>query len=321
MPPTRAEGGPVTEDFAERLAAVWDEVAGRLTAYLRRRGVDHHSAEDAVQEAASEAVCRGVAFSGADDLFAWTSRVAYRKAVGQYRKRSRTDLTPDVGEGPAADDVQDRAGARMALDLLREAVAGLEPADRALLGLSGAVDDPPPGLTAGAEKVRRHRLRKRLLVAVDSVLGLLFWLGRRLKRPAPRAGLAAAGLTLAAAVVPLVLSGPDPSPGPSAGGRSGPGHQLHVDAVLRPSSPAEAPPNRAGPTSSSGRVVPARGGTTASTAPLARVSVPAPSQGQVYVQVRPRRAGEPLYCADYRVTGRRCVDPPPLPSLPPPPLP
>src|SRR5437879_11522484 len=89
---SRVAGSVLTHD----LEFVWPEVATRLRAMLRRRGVQNHDIDEIVQETAARAISVRVPFEDADDLFRWAAVVGGRLAIDLRRRAARlTDDLPD----------------------------------------------------------------------------------------------------------------------------------------------------------------------------------------------------------------------------------
>ncbi len=123
------------------LEAVWPDVERRLRALLYRRGLDHASAEDVVQEVAVRALAGRVTFTSAKDLLRWAGPVACNLHVDLLRQRARLlDTEPDP-ERPAPQDVAVEVADRLELQRALRGIAALRPADRAAMSVGVSVFD------------------------------------------------------------------------------------------------------------------------------------------------------------------------------------
>jgi RNA polymerase sigma-70 factor, ECF subfamily len=155
------ERGAVTDD---RLREVFEAEHARLWRSLLAHTRDAEIASDAVAEAFAQAVRRGDALR---DPAAWVWRAAFRIASGQLAaRRGRNEAAPECQASP--DTLPDDVVA------LLDALARLDQTDRRVVVLSlvgglsafevGRIIDASPG----AVRVRLHRARRRLRVALGS---------------------------------------------------------------------------------------------------------------------------------------------------------
>jgi len=290
------------------LGRAWPEVAPRLLAMLRGRGVDYAAAEDAVQETAARVLATGVGFKGAEDLFPWAAVVCWRLAVDERRRQARLRSVSSVPEAPAPVDIGRQVAERLRVaDLLKE-VAQLSPADQdALLSVFWS-SETASRREAVRRNLRLHRARGRLRRRLGALAPAVAWFGRG-SRTLRRArsgrgalyGLAAPALVAGALlVVPALLHqarGPEAPIEHSATAPADRGHPAAHAGV-------------AGPTSSV--AVPRRDGAT--TRPrirtAARVGTPvAPHSDLVFV--RPKQPGDHLVCVSVSPRQQTCLDLPP----------
>ncbi|HET6753375.1 MAG TPA: sigma factor-like helix-turn-helix DNA-binding protein [Jiangellaceae bacterium] len=148
----------------ERLREVFEAEHARLWRSLLAHTNDAEIASDAVAEAFAQAVRRGDALR---DPAAWVWRAAFRIASGQLAaRRGRHEVAPRCQASP--DTLPDD------LVALLDALARLNQTDRRVIVLSlvggfsavevGRIIDASPG----AVRVRLHRARRRLRVALSS---------------------------------------------------------------------------------------------------------------------------------------------------------
>jgi RNA polymerase sigma-70 factor (ECF subfamily) len=152
---------------------------------------DEDEAEDAMQEAWVRAYQHLGEWQGASSFSTWLLRIVANEALGRLRKRSRLVAlnANDDEEGgggmmdPRAENPEERAAAREAVQLLERAVDGLPATYRSVYvlreveQLSTAETAEALGLGEEAVKVRLHRARGMLRRA----------LGEAVARAAPEA--------------------------------------------------------------------------------------------------------------------------------------
>jgi RNA polymerase sigma-70 factor (ECF subfamily) len=155
------ERGAVTEGV---LRSVFEAEHARLWRSLLAHTGDGEIASDAVAEAFAQAVRRGEALR---DPAAWVWRAAFRIASGQLAARRRWSHAATEAQ-PAPDMLPDDVTA------LLDALARLDDTDRrvVVLSLVGGFSATEVGhiidASAGAVRVRLHRARKRLRVALGA---------------------------------------------------------------------------------------------------------------------------------------------------------
>ncbi|HSH59407.1 MAG TPA: sigma-70 family RNA polymerase sigma factor [Acidimicrobiales bacterium] len=290
---------------------MWPEVARRLAALLRRRGVDPATSEDIVQEVATRVLLHRVPFDGADDLSRWAATVARNLAVDHFRAQ-RHFIEEPPEDRPAAVELASIVEQRMTLDAVREELGRLAAPQRAAV-LSHLTS---PAIGNRREDVRlavqRHRARahlKRLLKGLVGVLGGL-WGGRRLARGGSNgAGLPVAALPVAAMFTvlgALLLTRPDALPsqsGPLVPVVQSPPPERHRDASQPPGAPAvtDAGHEVARPPLSPPALpaLPSNVGSDDPYAPLYReVRADAPAVRSVTARVEPKKEDDRIACVD-----------------------
>jgi hypothetical protein len=236
----------LTPDVLERL---WPEASERLIGALRAQGIDAAVAEDAVSEAVTRALSRGLPVADVEDFCRWGFVVARNIAVDAIRRSQR--VTP-LDTMPEAADQYDMVGHAEVRERWRQtahAMTLLTPSDRAAL-LATLDDEPTPTNRREAVRhaVRRHRARDRLRRVLAQPIGILAWL----KRPrTPWAGWVAAYDRMSVAVVvPLFATLGSLLPAPHAhGAQVSPdaGLGASAQALALPASPPPSPVRAAAP--------------------------------------------------------------------------
>ncbi|HVF75519.1 MAG TPA: hypothetical protein VM938_10760 [Acidimicrobiales bacterium] len=158
----------------------WPVARDRLVGALRAKGIDAETAEEAVAEAATRALSRGLVVTDVDDFCRWAYIVA--RNVAMDAKRASTRVLP-VGvvpaERPDRYDLGRHVEARQRWRETAAAMRSLSLTDRA--ALLSTLDDPVTTVSrreSVKEAVRRHRARTRLHQALGQAgafLGRRFW--------------------------------------------------------------------------------------------------------------------------------------------------
>jgi hypothetical protein len=203
---------------------------------MDQRGLPAHAAEDLAQEVAARAIQHHVRFAGPEDLLPWCLVVARNLVVDEHRKSSRLDIVAAVPDVAATTDVEREVIARRDVAQLSTLLLRLGEVDRTLL-----LEESPHRLT-NAQYVRRHRLRKRLLRAIQGAALAWLWLRRRLTPPidpvAATVALATIPFAAAAVLAPPPEAQEEQRPGAVAA-TLGEGEGLHpaADPRLTPAAP------------------------------------------------------------------------------------
>jgi len=142
-----------------------------LRAIARRRILDTHEAEDAVQDTLLTIHRMMATYDPSRPLRPWIAAIAERRCVDRLRRRGRgagretpLDDHAETLAAPAGETGEDRIAGRQ----LREAVAELPESQRTALRLAKLEDLPlaeaaqRSGLSVGALKVATHRALKTL---------------------------------------------------------------------------------------------------------------------------------------------------------------
>lgn len=240
---------PAVRDRRRAFEEAWPVVEARLRRVLAARRVPAADHDDFLQEVAARVLAaEHLEFESADELMPWAATVLRRLHVDAHRRADRAGarLGLDPERGNVA-DVAVEVEARMELDAVAKVMATWSPASREVLlsVVDSGVRRP------NAFYVRRHRLRLKLLAAVEGLGGLWGNVWRRIDptalfdrlRAVEAAQPAATALLapVAACAVALLLGGFSPgngngdSAGAGAGGeahRDGPGSVAPVAAVL-----------------------------------------------------------------------------------------
>lgn len=197
-----------------RLEAMWPEARHRIVTSLCAAGVDLEAAEEAMAEAATRALARGLVVEDLDEFCRWAFVVARNVVVDGGRRSRRVVLIDVVPERIDHYDLAGHVETRQRLEEATRVIARMSPIDRhALLdNLVGGSGEGGGGGGVGDRKqavkqaVRRYRARARLLHALGAPAGWLTplrlpkWVGRLSRTP--EAAMAAA----AAVAVPLMAA-------------------------------------------------------------------------------------------------------------------
>ena len=157
--------------------AVYDALAGRLYAYVRRHVADPHGCDDVIQETFLRMHrARGTFASGAAVL-PWAFAIARRLVVDRARRDRRTpsgvaDLESDASGGFGGDDPERVIEAREAARRLAAALARLPASQRTAFellkqdGLTLAEAAEALGVSVTAVKLRAHRAYESIRAAL-----------------------------------------------------------------------------------------------------------------------------------------------------------
>lgn len=298
----------------------WPEVEARVRRVLAARGVAPSDREDLLQEVAARALASGVEFASAERFAAWAATVARNLHVQSFRRTEALKARmPLLARRPL--DAEAELEARLDVAVAAAFVTALSPGERqALLGDTDGVRQP------SAFYVQRHRLRQKLLQAMEGLGAFWTGLGRRFRLPfsgtGPGSGSAA---TQAAAVLAPVAAACALLLGHAAIDRARPAPPPASEAAARPVAREQAvppAPSPAAPASPSGTLRssanrPAdragdgrRTGSEEKPQPLwPAQSVDAGHGGQkVTVETENRRGPQPLWCvAGVGVVPDMCV--------------
>ncbi len=141
---------------------------------------DEDEAEDAMQQAWVQAYLHLAEFQGNAAFSTWLVRIAANEALQRLRRRGPLAPVPISGDeedamSPGADP-EERAAAREAIELLERAVDALPPHHRLVFvlreveGLSTAETAAALGVAEDAAKVRLHRAKAALRLALEETL-------------------------------------------------------------------------------------------------------------------------------------------------------
>ncbi|TML42708.1 MAG: hypothetical protein E6G27_03585 [Actinobacteria bacterium] len=310
-PVSRSTAPVLTEISQPALEEVWPEVSARLSGVLRRR-LDAATVEDIVQETALRVVRSQVAFSSADDLLRWATRVGKNLAVDIRRRRRFIDAVP-VPEQAGPHNVAAVVDHRITLDAVSAAMKRLSEVDRS------AILTTPPSRSrheSNRQYAARHRARSHLRALLQGLVAVAGLLARRL-RPTLRSQV----LLAAAVIFPVALVATVRGHG-SAPGRIGP--RIAASATFDPGGSAQAAPPavdpRPAPSAPPGR---REARPPSPDAPLLAGHVPPtsvqaelPMEHRVKAVLRPAEPEDHLVCVSARVVSQ-CVESPLKPSADP----
>jgi hypothetical protein len=309
----------VISDKRLPLEVVWPEVHRRLLRFLHARGTDASAAEDIVQEVALRVVALDVPYESADDLMRWAATAARNLAIDQWRADSRYGAVP-LEEAASAVDVDETVEHRLRLEAVGQSWMQLSERDREALR-SGALGTKASSRSESVRwAVQRHAARARLTAMIDGVVGVLAWLGAKLRYRPRRPGrtlviASLPALVVVVGLVPYVIDTLAPHGSPDA--TYGRGRRLEhseVSPSTRPTSPRTTAASARSPAL---RAKPVIERSLTKISPFQEAEVG--HQGGVVhsgVRTRPKRPDDSLVCLhDFPVVGSPCFNPP-LPPLP-----
>ena len=292
---------------------------------LAARGVAAVDREDIVQEVAARALASGVEFASAERFAAWATTVARNLHIESLRRKERLQARMPLLARQEL-DADAELEARLDVAVAATFVTALSRSERqALLSETDGVRQP------SAFYVQRHRLRQKLLGAMEGIGA--FWAGltRRFRLPFSGTGSGGSAATQAAAVLAPVAaacalllgqatidrSRPAPPPtaaAPAARGQAAPAASSPA-APVSPSDDMHGPASRSAHRADDERRT---GGDENPRFPWPERSVEAGPEGQeVTVEVENRRGPQPLWCVeDVGVVPDRCVGEAPNVDLP-----
>ena len=235
----RCDGGHDPDaSWLDAFESAWPAVERRLRQVLRARKVPAVDREDLLQEVAARAIAAQVAFHCSADLLPWASTVLRRVHGRHLHKLEQQQLAMRRTGVRCVPDAASAAIAHLDLARVAETMASWSPLDRETL-LGAADPATAPGASdSGAVYVRRHRLRAKLLSAIDG-LGVVLGRFRRFHLTHGReahdvaaACLSPVAIACAALMLPFVGSGSVPTlpAGPS----------VPVDVAWAPSGSTDA---------------------------------------------------------------------------------
>ena len=171
--------GVVSETLTPALLEqFWPVARERLVNALGAHGVADAVAEEAVAEAATRALGRGLVVTDVDDFCRWAFVVARNVAHDSTRRSNRTVLLDKVPDHPDTYDLARHVEARERWRATADAMERLSEADRVAL-----LHELDPRERVGRREsvkqaVRRHRARARLRNVLGQLGGWLGWLRR-----------------------------------------------------------------------------------------------------------------------------------------------
>ena len=306
----------------------WPEVETKLRRVLAARNVPVADWDDYLQEVAARALTADVEFHGADDLLPWATTVLRRLHIDLLRRSKRWDgLGLPQPQPPAGVDTE--VIARLDVAAVVEIVSTWTPEARATL----FHEDGTGTRQTNAFYLRRHRLRARLLAAMEG-LGALGPIGafrgwarrfgtrrlvgvRRFDAVAVEHASSAAAFLLpsvAAVCLSLVLGSGSAGPSPAGGARLGSLDTTSV-ASRRPSAEAGGVATGAATSTATGSPAGGRGAgaSAGDTTSARRALVRTPIEATTSFEEGPVPAHHTLYNTD-EPKPLACVTPATLPE-------
>jgi RNA polymerase sigma factor (sigma-70 family) len=158
------------------LAAAYDRYAPALHAYCRSMLAEPADAADAVQDTFVVAASKLDGLRDPDRLRPWLYAVARNECHRRLRARARiTDLDEEAKVSDASSDLFAGAERRELRQLVRSAIAGLNPGDREVIELSlrHELDGPDLAAALGVPVNQAHALASRARGQLERSLGAL----------------------------------------------------------------------------------------------------------------------------------------------------
>lgn len=306
----------------------WKAVEPELRRWLARRRVPAADRDDYVQEVAARVLVSPVPLHSFGDVMRWSMAVLRNLHIDRVRSERRRPPCDEAGlddqfVGPAAVDVARQVVARLDLAVVAEEMSSWSADQRRTL----LHDEASGTRRSSAFYVARHRLRSRLLAAIDGAAA--FWAGiwRRIE-PADVDRTTAAAVLIPPAAIACIVSftlldgrggaaGPQPAAGPpisraAAAPATGLPDGLVVASYQPPGAGVQldaARPEAASPRSG------ARDGQSPDLVPPVDERVEVDGPGDPYVQVESEHPIEPLFClSGPGLPPGLCVDDPRYPT-------
>lgn len=208
------------------LGVFWPTASARVVNTLEGCGVDPGTAEDAVAEAATRALARGLEVSDVDDFCRWLFVVSKNIAVDAARRSKKIVMVEEIPDRASAYDLESDVELRQQWHATADALTSLSEADRlSLLGELALDGAHTSRREAVKHAVRRHRARARLRYALGQVGAWIGgfrqpwnrawpWTAAQFDRAGPIAMAALAGLLgLTAPAAPAAPAGVVPEGG------------------------------------------------------------------------------------------------------------
>jgi DNA-directed RNA polymerase specialized sigma24 family protein len=171
----RTAGSTLTPEVLE---GFWPLAQKRVVRSLRAQGIDAATAEDAVAEAATRALSRGLLVDDVEDFCRWAFVVARNVALDTSRRSRRLVSLESVADRADHYDLVRHVEVRQTWRETAHAMGSLSVSDRT--ALLDTLDDEQAATRREAVKhaVRRHRARLRLRHALGQAGGFLGGLRR-----------------------------------------------------------------------------------------------------------------------------------------------
>ena len=150
----------------------WPELARRLEFFLARSGVHGDMRDDVIQDTALRLYRMWMRVE--NDRSAWplTKTIALNLVRDASRRRASVEISWEVPDLPANNDVESSGMARIELRRIEKALQEMSPAHRSLLLEEVGGEAAPVPTSPAAEKMMRMRARKRLIALLEKVSAL-----------------------------------------------------------------------------------------------------------------------------------------------------
>ena len=158
--------------------AEWPLLARRLRHFLARKKVSPSQQDDLIQETALRLYKMWDSVDRTRPAWALTVTIALNLLRDEYRRAAHADVVAELPELAHSCDVERAGIARVELARVRDALAEMTPAHRAVL-LAEVGQVLPGGVDAG-EKMRRMRARRKLTAILERVSAVIFMPVKRL---------------------------------------------------------------------------------------------------------------------------------------------
>ena len=156
---------------------VVEELSQPLLRYLKRLSGDHATADDLLQETLVK-IARGLpGFEGRSSVKTWAFSIATRTATDHFRRPEQRARIVDMEEAEIPADSDPEIDEQLVVDEMSSCVRGVIdglPADyrtalvlHDLEGMTGAQVAAVAGCSLATAKIRIHRARRRLRIALE----------------------------------------------------------------------------------------------------------------------------------------------------------
>ena len=163
----------MTPEMRRDFEKQWPTLARRVEMFLVRKGVPASQRDDILQETALRLIKVWNQIDPFRNVPALATTIALNLLRDESRKRNATDHVAQLPDLPEPFDVETAGLARVELARVRIAMTQLSPAQRAALLREVGSGVVQAAVGTDAEKMLRMRARKKLLVAMQRVSGVV----------------------------------------------------------------------------------------------------------------------------------------------------